>query len=195
MSVAKVGASILVLLIVAVQPCQSQCESEDSLDLCTEWYTVLEEALVNDERALNRLDYVFFPISARKPVVFITAYILTFRNQLPEPFEIETTSSGIFENGSYELSESGSHEPFEYKYITELHWMGWSESGLFSIIDLDLAITFQSPLLNMIFYEEGLIKESTVAIYLFVNTSLSREGKEFEYGLKKLTSRVSTCSR
>ena len=154
MSVAKVGAIFLVLLILAVQPCWSQCEPVESANLCTKWSNLLKNALLDTD--LRPLRDAFFPPSGHPPVLVQVKYILVI-NQI----EVE-----------------------EYK-------VGWSSSGLFAAVDPAFAFFFQSMMLNLILYEEGLILKDPVDVVLHVNTILPRNSKEFNYSLDKLTSDVS----
>ena len=154
MSAAKVGAIFLVLLILAVQPCWSQCEPIESANLCTKWSNLLKNALLDTD--LRPLRDAFFPLSRRPPVLVHVHYTL-FINQT----EVE-----------------------DYR-------VGWSSSRVFAAVDPGVVVFLQSMMLNLILIEEGFMLLHPVDVVLYINTTLPRNTKEFNYSLERLTSEVS----
>ena len=157
MSAAKVGAVLLVLLILAVQPCWSQCEPVDSANLCTKWSNLLKNALLDVDTDLRPLRDAFFPLSRRPPVLVQVHYTFKAINQT----EVE-----------------------DYR-------VGWSSSRVFAAVDPGVIVFLQSMMLDLILIEEGFMLLHPVDVVLYINTTLPRNTKEFNYSLERLTSEVS----
>ena len=99
MSLAKVGACLVVLLVLAVQPCRSVCEVGPALDRCNMLYDHLEDDVTSTKEILRALDEIFFPIYGHEPVIFRITYNITLSNETDEIYYVYGVgwgSSGLF---------------------------------------------------------------------------------------------------
>ena len=67
----------------------------------------------------------------------------------------------------------------------------WSNSQVFTIIDPTILHDFQSGIMTLVYYMEGILFPNTISIYLNVSSHHSLTGNETIYGIISITEKVS----